>query len=318
MKKALLIINPISGVKSKAGLKETVTARLAKEGIEVATVYTERGGHASELALSAVSKGFGMVVSAGGDGTVNEIANAISHTPLTLGILPFGSGNGLSRSLGIPQDLDGALNVIASGNKCLCDRGMAGGNPFYCTFGVGFDAAVSEKFANDKRRGKATYIKNVLLEFLKYRSKPYAISVNGKVVVDKAFLITVCNATQYGNNAYIAPQAKLDDGMLDIVVVHEGNPLQTVKLGVDLMAGYMDKNRRIDSFRAPHATITRLDDDPVHVDGEPRNMGRNIRIECDPAALAVFAPPREDFKPLVSPIKSMIADIRSDVIDTLR
>ena len=188
-KQALLVVNPRSGTRSKSGLEKLVGERLAPCGIAVEAVSTQRPGHAVELAAQAVASGFDMVISAGGDGTVNEIASVLAHTSVALGILPLGSGNGLARSLGIPQDVGEALRIIGQGHVIRSDRGIVNGKPFYCTFGVGFDAAVSEKFATEKRRGRITYVRNVINEFLKYRSQPYAISIDGKVVTEKAFLL---------------------------------------------------------------------------------------------------------------------------------
>lgn len=311
---ALLIINPISGTRSKEGLPETAAARLASAGFEVTAVHTKAPGHGAELAANAAAKGVHTVISAGGDGTVNEIASALSHTGTRLGIIPLGSGNGLARSLGIPQDTDAALSVIASRNTALCDRGLVNGRPFYCTFGVGFDAAVSEKFARNKRRGRITYVQSVLREFLNYRSQPYAIAVEGRIITERAFLIAVCNASQYGNNAYIAPQASLSDGLLDLIVVHEGSPLSAVKMGVDLMAGSIDRNTRIDTFRIKGCTISRLDGGPVHLDGEPLRLDNRLEITCDSAAIDIYAPLKtEEFKPIVSPLRALIDDIRYDV-----
>lgn len=314
-KQALLVVNPRSGTRSKSGLEKLVGERLAPCGIAVEAVSTQRPGHAVELAAQAVASGFDMVISAGGDGTVNEIASVLAHTSVALGILPLGSGNGLARSLGIPQDVGEALRIIGQGHVIRSDRGIVNGKPFYCTFGVGFDAAVSEKFATEKRRGRITYVRNVINEFLKYRSQPYAISIDGKVVTEKAFLIAACNAPQYGNNAYIAPNAKLSDGLLDLIVIHEGSPLSTVKVGVDLITGYLDRNARIDTFRIKSATITCMEECPVHIDGDPRRIGNRLEISCDSSSLSVFAPEKEEeFKPIVSPLRSMLNDLRYDVM----
>lgn len=313
-REALLVVNPVAGTRSKRGLGETVAEMLAARDMKVMTVMTEGPGHGRDLALKAISEGCDTIIAAGGDGTVNEIASAIAHTQATLGIIPLGSGNGLARSLGIPQDVGEAVRIIGSGHEMRCDRGMVNGKPFYCTFGVGFDAAVSEKFASMKRRGRITYIRSVIREFLKYRSQPYAISIGGKVITERAFLIAAANASQYGNNAYIAPQAKLSDGLLDLIVIHDGSPLSTVKVGVDLLTGYIDRNTRIDTFRIRNAIITRLDAGPVHLDGDPQSMGTNLEIECDASSLTVFAPEKEaEFKPIVSPLRSMLSDIRYDV-----
>lgn len=318
-RQALLVINPVAGTRSKQGLEEVVSRRLEEVGVSVKTVRTSGSGDAAEFAGSAASDGYEMVISAGGDGTVNEIAGALSHTDTALGILPLGSGNGLARSLGIPQDVVGALNIITEGHSIRCDRGIVNSLPFYCTFGVGFDAAVSEKFASMKRRGRVTYVRSVFQEFLKYRSQPYALSIGGAVITEQAFLIAVCNASQYGNNAYIAPQAKLSDGLLDITVVHSGSPLSTMKVGVDLLTGYLDRNTSIDTFRVSAATITRLGCGPVHVDGDPLTLGKSLEITCAPAALTVYAPEKEtEFKPIMSPLRAMLDDLRYDVLSKFR
>ena len=318
-RKALLIINPISGTRSKDGLSEMVKKSLHGAGISVESRFTRESGDAGRFTREGLEKGVDMVISAGGDGTVNDIANTLAHTDVPLGILPFGSGNGLARSLSIPQDLTEALKIISDGHILRCDRGKADNLPFYCTFGLGFDALVSEKFAATKRRGRITYSRNVLREFLHYRSEPYAISINGEVFTEKALLIAVCNTPQYGNNAYIAPKAKLTDGYLDITVVHSGSPLVTMMMGVELMTGYIDRNTRIDTFRVKGAMIARLHEGAVHVDGEPKMMGKHIKISCDPGALSVFAPKNgEEFKPIVSPLRAMINDMRYDMMSMLK
>lgn len=321
MKQALMIINPISGTRSKAGLEDTATRLLAQAGYDLKCVRTQYPGHGAELARQAAGDGVHTVISAGGDGTVNEISSALAHSGTSLGIIPLGSGNGLARTLGIPQDVEEALRIIARGHTTLCDRGMVNGSqPFYCTFGIGFDAAVSEKFAQTKRRGRMTYVQNVLREFLSYRAQPYGIVVDGQVITERAFLIAVCNASQYGNNAYIAPQAKLSDGLLDLIVVHDGSPLSAFKMGVDLMAGFMDKNTRIDTFRVPECTIVRLHEGPVHVDGEPLRMGTKLSVGVDAAAVRIFSPEGGEaaFRPIVSPLRAMLNDIRYDVKNLTR
>lgn len=309
-----MIVNPVSGTRSKRGLEELAQSRLKEVGIRLATMYTGASGDAARFAADAAREGVDMVISAGGDGTVNEIAGALSHTDTALGILPLGSGNGFARSLGIPQDMEEALKVIADGHSQRCDRGIINSLPFYCTFGVGFDAAVSHKFASMKRRGRITYIRSVFREFLSYRSQPYVLSIGGSVLTENAFLIAVCNAPQYGNNAYIAPQAKLSDGLLDITVIHSGSPLSTVMVGVDLLTGYLDRNTQIETFRVSAATITRLDSGPVHIDGDPLTLGTTLEITCDPASLSVYAPEKEaEFKPMVSPLRAMLDDLRYDM-----
>ena len=318
-KRALLIINPVSGTRSKHGIDAIVRQRLEEHGISLEVKETRGGGDAFRYGREAVERGLDMVITAGGDGTVNETANALSFTPVPLGILPFGSGNGLARSLGVPQDVSGALKLIEKGHIITCDRGIVGDHPFYCTFGVGFDAAVSEKFASMKRRGRITYIRSAFREFLNYHSQAYALVVNGQIITEKALLIAVCNAPQYGNNAYIGPKAKLTDGELDLTVVHAENPFSTLLMSMDMLTGMLDKNRSISTFRTPELTIVRTSDGPVHLDGEPMTMGKILDIKCQKGALNVFAPDKvPEVKPFISPIRAILDDMRYDVMAKFR
>ncbi len=311
---ALLIINPISGTRSKRGLEDFVRSRLDESGMTLEIYNTAGPGDALAMARKAADDGYPLVIAAGGDGTVNETASGLCTSRTALGIIPLGSGNGLARSLGIPQDVKAALDIIINGKTLCIDHGVADGHNFFCTFGVGFDARVSEEFSHQKRRGRVSYLKSVFREFLKYQPEAYAISAGGTVITEKAFLIAVCNASQYGNNAYIAPNAKLDDGLLDVIVVHSGNPLKNVSVGVDLLTGKLDRNTLIDTFRIPQVTITRLHEGPAHVDGDPITLGRNIDIECRPASLWVMAPEKETrFRPIITPISSAINDLAYDV-----
>ncbi|MCH5225647.1 MAG: diacylglycerol kinase family lipid kinase [Muribaculaceae bacterium] len=318
-KHALLIINPISGTRSKNGLEAIVAERLGLQGFNLETKTTGKPGDAFNWAREAVEEGVDIVVSAGGDGTVNEIANALAFSSTALGILPFGSGNGLARSVGIPQDPLAALKLIEAGHIITADRGIVNDKPFYCTFGVGFDAAVSEKFAAMKKRGRITYIRSAIREFFNYQSQPYAIVIDGKVITEKALLIAVCNAPQYGNNAYIGPKAKLTDGLLDITVVHADNPFHTLLMSMDMLTGMLDKNRSIGTFKAAQLTIVRTHEGPVHLDGEPMHMGKHLNILCQKAAVKVFAPEKQhDFTPFISPLRAVLDDLRYDVMDKFR
>ena len=313
LRKAMVVINPNSGTRSKRGIDDYLHHRLG--GIyDLDIRYTTAGGDATRFASEAAEAGMPLVVAAGGDGTVNETAAALCGSKTALGIIPFGSGNGLARSLHIPPDLRMATDIIERGYVRTCDSGSVNGSLFFCTFGVGFDAVISEKFAKSKRRGRTTYINETLREFVKYTPEHYALSINGDIIIEQAFLIAVCNAPQYGNNAYIAPEAVVDDGMLDIIVVHSGNILKSALVGVELFTGHLDHNTLIDSFRIKSATISRLSDGPVHLDGDPRTMGRTLDIECRPKSLGIVVPEKtKHFRPYITPFLSMLHDMRYDL-----
>lgn len=313
-KRAMLIMNPKAGTRSKRGVPDYVTDMLGEAGIRVDYRPTTGAGDARAFAREAAGAGYDVVIAAGGDGTVNETASGLCGSQTALGIIPLGSGNGLARSLDIPSDLRYATKVIERGNVAVCDHGVVNGHDFFCTFGVGFDAEVSRRFAAEKHRGKTVYVKNVFREFLKYSPEAYAISIGGMVITERAFLIAVCNAQQYGNNAYIAPGAKVDDGLLDVTVVHAGSMFKNALVGVDLLTGYLDRNTLIESFRVSSATITRLNEGPAHVDGEPMTLGKVLEIECRPASLRIIVPEKgRQFRPLISPALSFFDDLRYDL-----
>ena len=308
-KRAFLIVNPVSGTSRKEGLEERVALHLADAGIKVVPHRTAASGDATRLAREAVDKGFDMVLAAGGDGTINETANALCNTGVTFGIIPCGSGNGLARHLNIPVDIRASLDVIANGRTEVCDHGSVNGQNFFCTFGMGFDAAVSHKFAESKRRGKLTYISNTFKEYISYRPEEYVIRANGRVLTERAFVVAVCNASQYGNNAYIAPHASITDGLLDVTIVHYGNLLSTALVGLDLMSGFIERNMLIHTFRAAELSIERKSPGAVHLDGEPLEMGTDLNVECHPSSLKIFTPEADrPIRPLLTPIMAMMND----------
>lgn len=302
----MLIINPISGTGKKQGLDTKVEKAMGALGYDVDVRVTTCRGDATRLAAEAVSKSYGAVLAAGGDGTVNETAQALCGSDVTFGIIPSGSGNGLARHINIPVNVDAALDVIARGIVAKCDYGTVNSRPFFCTFGVGFDAAVSHSFAKQSRRGMFSYIKSALTSYIKYKPDTYTISANGKVLTEKAFVVACCNASQYGNNAYIAPKASITDGLLDIIIIHQGSPIDTAMVGMDLFTGYIDSNTLIHSLRAPAAVIYRQNEGPAHIDGEPMMMEDIMDIKCHHEGLKVFIPgDKEPFKPLVTPMRSL-------------
>ena len=282
-KKVALIVNPASGTVSKHRIIPDVLRCLSRYGYDVELQATNGPGHATAIAVEIAGNGsFDGVLVAGGDGTVNEAARGLIGTTTPLGIIPCGSGNGLARHLGIPVDVARSLRVICENHVIAADYGTANGEPFFCTFGVGFDAAVSERFARQKRRGLMMYLKSVIDEYVSFSPERYVIEVNGQTISDRAFLVVVCNASQYGNNAFIAPDASVTDGELDITVVHTGNIFQNAVLGVDFLTGYLGKNALIDTFRASNLRITRTSHGAAHIDGDPALMSSEISIECHP------------------------------------
>ena len=304
-RRLLVVINPKSGTASKTGVASRIVRKLEKEGFDV-TVHTTTGpGDATVAARSAAKAGYYGVLACGGDGTVNEVASGLCDTDTALGIIPLGSGNGLARHLEIPIDDRAATRVVARDNVIPCDYCTVNGRPFFCTFGVGFDAVVSHDFAQRPGRGLINYLKSVIDVFFKYRPETYSITTPDGTITEKAFLVVCANASQYGNNAYIAPGASVTDGMMDITIVHDGNILENIRLGAELITGLLYKNSRIDSFRTDELSITRTSSEPaaVHIDGEPVTLPSPLRIKVRHGGLRIFVPTRTTrFVPILTPM----------------
>lgn len=307
----LLIINPISGTHNKTGVETQIVENLAPEGFDVKVAYTTCKGDATRLAREAVANGFDGVLACGGDGTVNETARALCGTDVALGIIPAGSGNGLARHLNIPIDIDFSLKVIKEKNIVKCDFAQVNDQPFFCTFGLGFDAAVSHQFAKEKTRGLLTYIKSAIEIFSNYHSETYEIILDdNEPITRNAFLVACCNASQYGNNAFIAPEASITDGMLDVIIVKDASRLRTLLVGLDMMTGMIPHNSQTEIFQARRVKIVRNNSGHCHLDGEATDMGRELDVRCIPHQINLFCPTHTTrFRPFITPMSYFFRDL---------
>ncbi|WP_288278539.1 YegS/Rv2252/BmrU family lipid kinase [uncultured Prevotella sp.] len=299
-KNITFIVNPISGTKSKDALPLLVKQLIDDSLYECEIIKTEYAGHAAELASQCVNDHIDICVAVGGDGTVNEVARSLAHSETALGIIPCGSGNGLARHLCLPMDMKQALQVINAGKTDYFDYGVINDQPFFCTCGMGFDAYVSLKFAESGKRGLATYVENVLKEGLTYKPDTYIITDESGNHQYNAFLVACANASQYGNNAYIAPEASMQDGLLDVIIMEPFNIIEAAKVGFDLFAKTLKSNKHIKTFQARSIHIHRNESGAVHFDGDPTKMGTDIDVRIEPLGLkAIINPDRtqDDAKP---------------------
>ena len=293
--KVQAIINPISGVGSKDKIPAMIRDVYEKKGASLNVSFTEYGGHASELTRQAIADGAQIILAIGGDGTVNEVARSMLYSDAILGIIPKGSGNGLARELNIPMDTKRALEMISKGNVITIDGCKANERVFFTTCGVGFDAAVSEKFANEKRRGSLIYVKNILEEYLSYEPEVYELLFDDRQIKEEAFLVACANASQYGNNAYIAPKANLQDGKMDVTILSPFTPLDIAPLAIQLFTKQIKWNSNIKVIQAGKVSIIRQKRGIMHLDGEPVEVGSRIDISVLPGALKVLSPEKMSF-----------------------
>lgn len=334
-KRIVFIVNPISGVTGKRMVLRLIETKLDKEKYDYDIISTKYQGHAIEIAREAADQGVDIVCAIGGDGTVNEVATALIHTKTALAIIPCGSGNGLARHLHIPVDALGAIELINEGNIQPMDYGIVNGHPFFCTCGVGFDAFISMKFAQAGKRGPLTYIENVLKNGLTYNPETYDVELIGvkyssvdevkaadgeKNVGDveishtyKAYLISAANASQYGNNVYIAPQASVRDGLMDVTILEPFGVLEAPIVSFQLLNGTIDKNSLIKTFRCKKVVIHRSKSGPIHYDGDPIETGNDVEAHIVPDGLLCVSPSSEGVKDMRENINGFFTEHFKDM-----
>jgi len=294
--KIAVIINPISGTGRRPDearrRAELAASLLEARGLDAEVFVTERSRHAYDLARAAMARGVSMCVAWGGDGTINEVASALAFSPVTLAVIPSGSGNGLARELAIPLQPGAAFDIALNGREQLIDAGEIEGRLFFNIAGLGFDARVAHQFAANghERRGFARYITIAMRELIRFVPDTYTIAANGTSLEIRALFIAIANSRQYGNGATIAPGARIDDGALDVVIVSERSPLTVLAQMPLLFAGKVDRLPGVTIIATTDVEIRSTHQMVYHVDGEPALAGTSVRAKVHPAALRVRVP----------------------------
>ena len=277
--KALFVVNRRSGVKRRGDVV-TIIREACKWEHEV--VECENQGDLD----AAINDRFDVVFAVGGDGTVHEVAKRLIGTPIALGIVPTGSGNGLARHLGMPMDARRSLRACDSERLETIDTATVNGIPFIGTMGIGFDAWIAEQFATRGVRGLRTYVRVGLSGFWTYAPQDYELEIDGKRMRQRALLIAIANASQYGNNARIAPVASLQDGMLDVVIVER----RSMHAAARLFTGTLQRAPGVTMLRGRHIEIRRPAAGPAHLDGEPVTLPESLTIDIVPRSLRILLP----------------------------
>jgi len=291
MQRIAFITNPISGTKNKDAVWAYIGQLFGLSTDYELAMYTTRCcGDGYNQALHFANAGFDIVVAVGGDGTINEVARGLMHSQTALGIIPMGSGNGLARHLHIPLNFRKAAETIRKGNTQLIDAAEINGNTFFCTAGIGFDALIGNLFNQKGKRGFYNYVGLSTKEALQYIPRDYRIEIDGQQFDRKAYLITFANASQWGNNAYIAPRAHISDGLLDVVIMNEFSIIAVPWILPSLFTKQLRNTWATETFRGKNIKIIRTKDDYVHCDGESTVMGKAVEVNVIPLALKVVVP----------------------------
>jgi diacylglycerol kinase (ATP) len=293
------IVNPISGAGMDPAVatdrRTTIRDELRRRGLDGTIHLTERAGHARELAQQAVRDHADLVVVWGGDGTVNEVGGGLMRTPVALGLIPAGSGNGLAGALGIARDPNRALAAALDGRARAVDVGTLNGRPFFNVAGIGFDAHVAFLFNQRTRgrRGRIPYVVIGVREGLRYDCLTYTVTLDDDrektTTVYKALLIAFANGSEYGMGMRIAPLARLDDGFLEACIVEDRPVLSRFLHARHLALGSIDRAPRMLIRPVRRAVVEADGEIEYHVDGEPGRADRHVTVAIEPGALNVRA-----------------------------
>jgi diacylglycerol kinase (ATP) len=286
--KALFLVNARSGGNRRRDVGALIRSTCGWKGFEVQAC---EGKHELDDRIAEASAaGFDAIIAVGGDGTVHEVAKRLIGSPMALGVIPTGSGNGLARHVGIPMNPRDAVVACGDAQVTEVDTGEVNGLAFIGTMGLGFDAWVAHEFATHPGRGPLTYLRAAAGGFFAYLPETYDVERDGRTTRHEAFVLTIANSGQYGNNARIAPGASMTDGELDLVIVRRGALASLPLLATRLFTGSMHRSSAVATERVVELTIRRAAPGPAHLDGEPVHLPAELHIRVRPRSLRVLLP----------------------------
>lgn len=293
--KVRFIINPKAGSSGKLKrISGVVREAMGSENGIFEVRATDGAGSAAALSAEARDKGYEFVFACGGDGTINDVASQLVGSEAVLGIIPAGSGNALARTLNIPMDAPEAIGLLKTGVVRNMDVGITSGRYFFTTAGFGFEALLSKKYnegaLTKKIRGIAPYYALALVEYLRFTPERIGLEVDGKETSLEPFVLTAANTGQWGANAFIAPGARFDDGLLDFCVIPKAGIMKTLELGYRIVKGSVESYKGFQCIRGKEAVIRGRRATYAHVDGEPFEVAGDVSISVLPGALKILTP----------------------------
>ena len=291
----IVFINPISGTRNKKEIRLFIEKKLSELNFSYQILLTDENGKYSFLKEKIERENITDVIICGGDGTVNQITAYLQKSPVNVGIIPLGSGNGLAFTAGIAKDPKKALDIILNGKASFVDAFMINDHYSCHLCGLGFDAQVSHDFARQAKRGPSTYIKQTIKNFFKAKPYSFKVTANGNTFCTKAFFLSIANSNQFGNRILIAPKASLSDGLLDIVIVNKAGKLGLIfKLIRQILSGKIASVRNTDNaihyFHTKKISILNIDNAPFHIDGEPMETAPHFEVEIIEKAFLLLQP----------------------------
>ena len=288
--KILFIINPISGVGKQKKVEKAIEKVLDKNLFDYEVEYTEYAHHATVISLQAAIRQVDIVVSVGGDGSINDCVRGLIGTNVTLGIIPAGSGNGLARTLNIPLNIEDAIEVLNKKKRATIDTVKVNNKIYASIAGIGFDALIAKEFRKTKVRGFNKYLSLILQLYPFYESQNYKMEIDGKKIESNALFISFANSNQFGYNTVIAPSAKIDDGFMQISIVKKVPIVMLPWTAQLLFLRNFDKSMYVKTYKAKEVKVINNDSRLVNLDGESVLMEKELHFTINPKSLNVIIP----------------------------
>ena len=289
-KKTAIIVNPISGMGRQKKIETLLKDNLNQDLFDYTVRYTEHIHHGTDLAREAVDQGFDCVVAVGGDGSVNDVAQGLKDSGVTMGIIPCGSGNGLARTLKIPLKPALAIRMLNQMNEIAIDS-IVINDSWLCVnaAGVGFDAYIARLMHAAKTRGFAAYTNLILREYASYKCNNYRLTIDDRTIERSAWFIAVANGRQYGYNLAVAPKAQLCDGLIDISIIDK-IPLDHIPITAPMaFMNLLDHSQHVEMFRGKEIVIEGNVHKWVNIDGEGENLGKELHFVNHPRSVKIYA-----------------------------
>ncbi len=289
-KKTAIIVNPISGIGRQKKIESLLKDNLNQDLFDYTVRYTEHIHHGTDLAREAVDQGFDCVVAVGGDGSVNDVAQGLKDSGVTMGIIPCGSGNGLARTLKIPLKPALAIRMLNQMNEIAIDS-IVINDSWLCVnaAGVGFDAYIARLMHAAKTRGFAAYTNLILREYASYKCNNYRLTIDDRTIERNAWFIAVANGRQYGYNLAVAPKAQLCDGLIDISIIDK-IPLDHIPITAPMaFMNLLDHSQHVEMFRGKEIVIEGNVHKWVNIDGEGENLGKELHFVNHPQSVKIYA-----------------------------
>ena len=288
-KRLLYIVNPISG-RGRQGVLESLLDKYKDDyGVVCDIKYTESAGHAVEISKNNCRQ-YDALIAVGGDGSINEVAQGLINTDTVLGVIPNGSGNGFARHLKIPMKMEKAVEAIHRFHTTRIDTAVVNGHAYVNVAGIGFDARIAHKFAAFSKRGFLSYARITVSELRRFKPLSVRIATDDIQEDVRVFLISIANGSQFGNNAFIAPDASMQDGQLKAVLINHFPYTSAPALAGRLFTKTLDKSKYITTCSARHIILEKQGEILAHMDGEPYTFHDKVEIRVRPGSLKVIVP----------------------------